>query len=71
MNNAIKSTPKVGRPKIKMESHLTRSKQLRAILEATKGNVSQTAKILGIGRRTAYHWIAMYAIIPSDFRKVQ
>ena len=34
---------------------------IRRVLEATRGNKAQTARILGVGRRTLYRWLERMA----------
>lgn len=41
---------------------------LRAALVRANGNVSEAARILKIGRRTAYMWMEALAINPADYR---
>jgi len=43
-----------------------RRARLESALRATHGNISQAAELLGLSRRTLYHWLERYSLTRED-----
>ncbi len=54
------------RDKGRHEIAAERRAMLESALRATHGNISQAAELLGLSRRTLYHWLERYSVKRED-----